>query len=29
MRIAILHLHKTLTGEWPQPISKKKLTKWL
>jgi hypothetical protein len=29
MRIAILHLHKTLTGEWPQPVSKKKLTQWL
>jgi hypothetical protein len=29
MRIAILHLHKTLTGEWPQPVSRKKLGRWL
>lgn len=29
VRIALLHLHKSLTDEWPQPFTKKKLGRWL
>ena len=29
VRIALLHLHKSLTDEWPQPLTKKKLGRWL